>query len=184
AASLQRRSLFPSSRLNLDVNIDQRDGCGRHARNARGLAKRLRDDFSQLLLHFARQPADCPVIEPIRNPALLSLLQPIDSALLLVEVSRILNLSFDRLKLVADFRRKMNRSINRRNIKRRGRRVRRGVSFKKPGHEIPQHRRQLLDGNLGPLQQLSQRLPQRGREVLWACSVVSKSGRTALDWDG
>src|SRR5208282_4886575 len=152
---------------------------------ARGLAKRLRDDFSQLLLHFARQPADCPVIEPIRNPALLSLFQPIDSALLLVEVSRILNLSFDRLKLVANFRRKMNRSrINRRNIKRRGRRVRGGVSFKKPGHEIPEDRRQLLDGDLGPLQQLSQRLPQRGGEVLYACSVVSKSGRTALDWDG
>src|SRR5450631_405612 len=41
-----------------------------------------------------------------------------------------------------------------RNFNRRGRRVRRGVSFKKPGHEIPKNRRQLLDGNLGPFQLL------------------------------
>src|ERR1035441_1202344 len=127
---LQRRSLFPPSPLNLDIYVDQRNGRWRHAGNARGLPDRLGDDFAQLLLHFARQPADRLVVEPIRNAALLGLLQPIDGALLLVEVSGIFNLRFDGLELVADFRRKTNL----RNINRGGRRVCGRISFEKPGH--------------------------------------------------
>src|ERR1700726_3650629 len=102
---LKRRRLFPPPPLNLDINIDQRDRSRSHARNARSLSYRLRDNLPKLLLHFARQPADRTVVKPIRNPPLLGFLQPFNRTLLLVKISRILNLSLDRLKLVPDFRR-------------------------------------------------------------------------------
>src|SRR5580658_5837750 len=71
---LESRRLFSPPALNLDINIDQRNRRRRHAGNARGLPDRLRDDLAQFLLHLARQPAHCLVIEPIRNAALLGLL--------------------------------------------------------------------------------------------------------------
>src|SRR5258706_406158 len=97
------------------------------------------------ILHFARQSAHRAVIEPIRNPALLGLLQPFDGTLLLLKISGILDFSFDGLKLVPDFRRR--------------------VSFKKTRHQIPQNRRQLLDSNLRPFKQLRQRLPHSRSEI-------------------
>src|SRR5208282_4339877 len=129
---LKCRGLLPPPRLDLDIYVDQRNGRRGNSGNARGLAKRLRDDFPELLLHFARQTAHRAVVEPIRNAPLLGLLQAVNGALLLVEVSGIFNFSFDGLELVPDFRREMMR----RNINRRGRRVRRGSSCKEPRQQI------------------------------------------------
>src|SRR5260221_10673915 len=137
---LQRCGLLSPAALDLDINVDQRDRSRSHARNARSLPYRLRDDFSKLLLHFARQSADRTVIEPIRNPALLGLLQPFDGTLLLLKISGILDFSFDRLKLVPDFRRR--------------------VSFKKTRHQIPKNRRQLLDSISGHLSNAAKGCPK------------------------
>src|SRR5207248_9677341 len=84
--------LLKSSRLDFNVNIDQRDGCRRDARNARGLRQGARTDVLQLLLHFAREPADVRIIEPIWDGALLGLLQSLDGTPLLVQIAGVLDL--------------------------------------------------------------------------------------------
>ena len=63
----------------------------------------LGDYFSQFLLHFARKAADGTVIEPVWDAALLRLLQTIDRALLLVEISGVFDLSLNGFELIADF---------------------------------------------------------------------------------
>ena len=92
-----------SPTLNLDVDVDKRNGGWSDARNAGGLSECLGGYFSQFLLHFARKAADGTVIEPVWNAALLRLLQTIDRALLLVEISGVFDLSLDGLELVTDF---------------------------------------------------------------------------------
>src|SRR5579862_4786996 len=122
---LERRGLFSPASLNFDVDIDQRNGGGCDAGDTRRLAQSLWNDVAELLLHFARQAAHGPIVEPIGNPSLLSFLQPVDGALLLIEISRVLDFSFDRLKFVANFGRQRKR-----------RSIRRVISLKKFGHNI------------------------------------------------
>src|ERR1700679_1800006 len=73
--ALQCRCLITLPRLNLDEDIDQRHCCGCYAGNPRRLSERLRNYFSQLFLHLARQAADRAVVEPIRDATLFGLLQ-------------------------------------------------------------------------------------------------------------
>ncbi len=45
--------LLPLTALYLDVDVDQRHGSRRNARNSAGLPKRLRSNAMQLLIHLA-----------------------------------------------------------------------------------------------------------------------------------
>src|SRR5713226_319682 len=99
--------LFAPPCLDLDINVNQGDGGGSYPWNARGLAERLRSDMAELLLHLAREAADGPVVEPLRDAALLGLLQAVDGALLLVEIAGIFDFGFECLEFVADLRRQV-----------------------------------------------------------------------------
>ena len=99
---LQRRSLFPASRLDLDIHVDERHGRWRDAGDAARLAQRARLHAHELLFHLARQAGDSLIVEPVWNRSLLRLLQAFNRLLLLVEISRILNLGFDRAEFIED----------------------------------------------------------------------------------
>ena len=152
AAACSRRR-----RLNLDIDVDQRDRGGRYAGNARGLAESLWDDFSEFFLHLAGQSAHRPVIEPFGNVALLGLLQAFDGALLLIEVSGILDFGFDGLELVADFG---GKSITAEDAE-----VAEELLSKNRA-QILEDRRQLLDRDFRALQQLRQRLANRRGKIM------------------
>ena len=82
--------MLAAASLNLDVDIHQRNRGGRHSRNTRRLADGPRTYFRQLLLHFAREPADRVIVEPLGDGMLLGFLQPFHRALLLHEGRRLL----------------------------------------------------------------------------------------------
>ena len=77
------------------------------------MGQRARTDLQQFLLHLSREPADRLVIEPLGNGPLLSLFQPFDRALLLLEIAFILNLGFDGFEFVANFGGKTRRGFAR-----------------------------------------------------------------------
>ena len=120
--------------LDLNININQRDGSGRDAGNAAGLGDGARADALQLLLHLARQAADRGVVEPVRDAALLGLLQSLDGALLLLEVAGVFDLGLDGFEFVADSG----------TYYRRGRRGRRGFE----ASVIPSERKARAEGPL------------------------------------
>ena len=99
--------LFPPPRLDFDIDVDQRHRRRGDAGDAGGMAEGLGLDLEKLLLHFAREPANRAVVEPVRNAALLGFLQAIDGALLLIEISGVLDFGLDRLEFVADVGTKM-----------------------------------------------------------------------------
>jgi hypothetical protein len=99
--ALKRGGLFAATGLDFDVDVHQRDGGRRDARNARGVAQGARADFEEFLLHLAGEAADGAVVEPVRNGALLGLLEAIDGALLLMEVAGVLDFGLDGLELVS-----------------------------------------------------------------------------------
>lgn len=103
---MKARSSEPASaaRLDLDVHVDERYRRGRDAGNPASLTERARADAGELFVHLTGQARDLAIVEPIRNRALLGLLQPLDRFRLLVEITGVLNLGLDRLELVADFR--------------------------------------------------------------------------------
>src|SRR5581483_994219 len=184
-------NLFPPLRLNLDVDVHQRNGGWRNTRDSGGMAQRARTDFGQLFLHLAREPAHRAVVEPFGNVALLSFLQPVDGALLLLKIAFVFDLRFDGLEFVADGRGKYvvrRASCVVRNISVVGRRslivARSGrarvyscriefigiVGFSRRGlkkirSDISEDRNQMFNRDLGPLEKLSERLAERRREV-------------------
>ena len=91
-----------AARLDLDVHVDER--YRRDAANPASLTERARADAGELFVYLTGQARDLAIVEPIRNSALLGLLQPLDRFLLLVEITGVLNLGLDRLELAADFR--------------------------------------------------------------------------------
>src|SRR5258706_6835494 len=149
---LQSRSLLPPLGLNFDVNIDQRNCGWCNPRDARSLDQRFRRDVAKLFLHPARQPTDGPVVKPIRNAALLSLLQAVNSALLLVEIAGVLDLDLKRLELITDFGG---------NLCHRGHG---GRTIKKIRDDVTQHGRDLFNSNCGTLQHLCKRLADACKE--------------------
>src|SRR5580704_4083958 len=76
-----------SSTLDLDINMDQTDGCRRYPCDAAGLPQRQRPQPRERLLHLARQAAHRVIVEPRRNCALLRLPHLLHRAPLLVEVA-------------------------------------------------------------------------------------------------
>ena len=88
-------------RLDLDVDVDQRDGRGGDAGDAAGLAQRAWADVHHLFVHLAREAGDLAVIEPVGNRALLGALQPLDGFGLLVEIAGVLDFGLDGLEFVA-----------------------------------------------------------------------------------
>jgi hypothetical protein len=102
---LNGRGLLSPSRLNFDVDIHQRNRRRRHSRNPRGLAESPWLNPAELLLHFARESADRSVVEPNGNRVLLRFLKPFHRTLLLQQIAFVLDLGFDGLEFVADFRR-------------------------------------------------------------------------------
>src|SRR5208283_1618857 len=91
---LNGRGLFPPARLNLDIDVDERNRGGRDSGNTRSLPDGLRLHLAQLLLHFARQAADGVVVEPLGDVALLGFFQAVNSPLLLVEIAGIFDFGF------------------------------------------------------------------------------------------
>src|SRR6185437_12372409 len=77
-----------------------------HSRNPRSLPQRPWANALQLFIHLAREAADFAVIEPLRNHALLSLLQAFHGLLLLIEIAGIFNFRLDGLHLIPRRRRK------------------------------------------------------------------------------
>src|SRR5579859_4480105 len=105
----ERCGLIASPRLNLDVDVHQRHSRRRDPRDSRRLPDRSRLYFRQLLLHFARESADRPIIEPLGDGMLLRFLQSLHGALLLQQVAFVLDLGLDRLQFVSDFGRNLQR---------------------------------------------------------------------------
>ena len=94
--------LVPLPALDFDVDVDERDGRGRDAGDAAGLAESAWANAVEFLVHLAREAADRLVVEPVRDDFLFRSLQPLDRLFLLAEVAGVLDLGFDRLELVAD----------------------------------------------------------------------------------
>src|SRR5260370_30661718 len=96
-----RRRVTPASkrscrlvppRLNLDVDVYQRNRGRGDPGDTRSLRQCARAHSLQLLVHLAGEAADRLVVEPLGNGALFGFLQALDGALLLLQVTGILNI--------------------------------------------------------------------------------------------
>src|SRR6202012_1621024 len=92
---------YSCTALNLDINVDQPDGCRSYSRNAAGLAERLRTHAGEFLLHFTGETADVAVIEPVGDGFCLGFAHLLNRAPLLIEVAGVLDFCLHRLHLVA-----------------------------------------------------------------------------------
>src|SRR5712671_949467 len=131
-------------RLNLNIDMDQRNRRRGYAWYARRVPKRARAHPLQLLIHLAREAADLAVIKPVRDHTLLGLLESLDGLALLVKIAGIFNLSFDSLHFVARSRGKpaFNHRLD---------------SFKVFRITLSHHTSQILNNNFRPLQELRER---------------------------
>ena len=90
--------------LDLDENVDQRNRRRGHTGNAARLGQSARAHALQFFVHLAGEAADRGVIKPFGDGALLGLLQPLNGALLLLQLAGILDGGLDGFQFVADGR--------------------------------------------------------------------------------
>src|SRR5438876_2741434 len=87
--------LRASAGLDLDENVDQRNGRRGHTGDAARLGQSARAHALQFFVHLAGEAADRGVIKPLGDRALLGLLQALDGALLLLQVTGVFDGGFD-----------------------------------------------------------------------------------------
>src|SRR5579859_107436 len=158
-AELDRRRLLVPPRLDFDIDVNQRNGRRRDTGNARSLRQGARADTLQFFVHLTGEAADRLVIEPFRNGALLGFLQALDGALLLLQIAGIFDGGLHRLEFVTHRRRQSplaadisgGAGIN----------LRDGL-----GNQLAQNRRELFDGDLWTLENLSESAADSARQVL------------------
>src|SRR6185312_8028530 len=73
------------------------------------MAQSTRTHSLQFFVHLSRKAADFAVIEPVRDKALLGLLQALNGLALLVKIAGIFNFRLDSLHLIARGRRELSR---------------------------------------------------------------------------
>ena len=95
--------MFASASLDFDVDVHQGNGCRSYSGNTAGVAQGSRANFDEFFLHLAGESADRVVIEPLGDTALLGFFQPLDGALLLLEIAFVFDFGFDGFEFVAEF---------------------------------------------------------------------------------
>ena len=93
--ALQRGLLGGAPLEEFDVAVDEGNGGGGDAGDARSLSEGERADARQLLHDFARKPGNLVVIEPVGDATRFGALHPLDLLLLLLEIAFVLEIRLD-----------------------------------------------------------------------------------------